>query len=293
VGLCVVGSRPLGRTGMSVISWVLNQFQSLGFEMMISIYFVAGIIEHVIPVARVPAKHYALNLTYSVLNLLLTSFMAPSIALVVAIITRHFTHGLIDLRSLGFGGIGGAIVATLISTIIYDFFYYWMHRTQHTSEVLWQEHLLHHSDEHVNITTSGRTHVLEQVLAPIFITIPNAFLFALPPATITTIVLLPWIWAYIVHANVRIGFGPLWWMLAGPQYHRLHHSVEERHFNKNYAVWFPIWDILFGTVYKPEPGEYPQTGVDGVEVKSIAEAYLLPFKRWYGMLTSKVSQLRT
>jgi sterol desaturase/sphingolipid hydroxylase (fatty acid hydroxylase superfamily) len=259
---------------------------------MIGIFLIVGIVEKIIPVVKVPARHYAFNVTYAVINTLLAAFIAPSIALGSALVTRHFTQGLLDLRSLGFGGIGGAVVTMLISTVIFDFFYYWLHRTQHTSTFLWQEHLLHHSDEYVNVTTSGRTHILEQFLFPAFIAIPTAILFALPAGTITAIALLPTVWANMVHANIRISFGPLWWLLSSPQYHRLHHSLEEKHFNRNYAVWFPIWDILFGTVYKPEPGEYPRTGVDGVEVKSIAEAYFLPFKRWYGMLTSKASRSR-
>jgi sterol desaturase/sphingolipid hydroxylase (fatty acid hydroxylase superfamily) len=269
---------------MAVISWLLEQVQSLGFELMVAMFLIVGIIEKIVPVVKVPARHYAFNVTYAVINTLLAAFIAPSITLVSALITRHFTTGIIDLRWLGFGGIGGTIVTMLISTVIFDFFYYWLHRTQHTSPVLWQEHLLHHTDEYVNITTSARTHILEQVLFPAFITIPTAILFALPAGTITAVALLPTIWAYIVHANVRIGFGRLWWLLCSPQYHRIHHSMEEKHFDRNYAVWFPLWDILFRTVYKPEPEEYPRTGVEGVAVKSIAEAYLLPFKRWYKML---------
>lgn len=275
---------------MSVISWLLEQFQSLGFELMIGMFLVVGIVEKIIPVIKVPTRHYAFNLAYAIINTLLAAFIAPSIALGSAIVTRHFTTGLIDLRSFAGGGIRGSLIAILISTAIFDFFYYWMHRTQHTNAILWQEHLLHHSDEHVNVTTSGRSHILEPLLFAAFITTPTAILFAVPAATVTVIALLPTVWAYMVHANIKISFGPLWWLLASPQYHRLHHSVEERHFNKNYAVWFPIWDIIFGTVYKPEPGEYPRTGVEGVEVKGIAEAYLLPFRGWLAMLTSRANR---
>ena len=46
---------------------------------------------------------------------------------------------------------------------------------------------------------------------------------------------------------------------------------------------------MFGTVYKPAPGEYPRTGVKGVEVKSIAAAYLLPFRGWLAMLKLRKS----
>jgi len=58
-----------------------------------------------------------------------------------------------------------------------------------------------------------------------------------------------------------MSFGLLWWMLSSPQYHRIHHSLEPQHINKNFAVWFPVWDILVGTAYRPRRGEYPATGL--------------------------------
>jgi sterol desaturase/sphingolipid hydroxylase (fatty acid hydroxylase superfamily) len=39
----------------------------------------------------------------------------------------------------------------------------------------------------------------------------------------------------------------LWWLLTSPQYHRIHHSLKPAHFDKNFAAWFPLWDILFRT----------------------------------------------
>jgi sterol desaturase/sphingolipid hydroxylase (fatty acid hydroxylase superfamily) len=77
-----------------------------------------------------------------------------------------------------------------------------------------------------------------------------------------------------------MGFGRLWWLLSSPQYHRIHHSILPEHQNRNFAVWFPVWDILFRTAYAPRPGEYPPTGVDGVEVSTFLDALMLPFARW-------------
>jgi len=269
---------------MLIIDWLLTQLDSTGFKLMVTVFLVVGTIELIIPVARIPMRHYAFNVSYALVNMLATALIAPIAAFGVAVVMRHATQGLIDLKALGFGGIAGAALAVFLSTAIFDFFYYWLHRLQHGSTILWQEHLLHHSDEHVNVTTSGRTHVLEQFLFPVFIVIPMSILFALPPVAIAVVALLPTIWAYIVHANVKLSFGSFWWLLASPQYHRIHHSLEPQHIDKNFAVWFPVWDILFGTVFRPRPGEYPRTGVAGVVVKSLTEAYLLPFRRWAAML---------
>jgi sterol desaturase/sphingolipid hydroxylase (fatty acid hydroxylase superfamily) len=40
------------------------------------------------------------------------------------------------------------------------------------------------------------------------------------------------------------------WLVYSPIGHRLHHSAEEEHWNRNYGDIFVIWDRLFGTWYK-------------------------------------------
>jgi len=40
---------------------------------------------------------------------------------------------------------------------------------------------------------------------------------------------------------------------------------------------------MFGTAHRPEPGEFPETGVAGVEVSTLSDAFMLPFERWWQM----------
>ena len=171
----------------------------------------------------------------------------------------------------------------LIEALVVDFFFYWFHRCQHTANVLWQVHMLHHSDMALNVTTTHRVHFLEHLLTPIFMVTPIMLLFELPDRDIYWIALAPTVWSYVVHANVRVGFGRFWWVLSSPQYHRIHHSIEPEHRNKNFAVWFPIYDVLFGTAHRPKRGEFPATGVAGVEVETLSDAFMLPFERWWAM----------
>ncbi|MGH8808719.1 MAG: sterol desaturase family protein, partial [Noviherbaspirillum sp.] len=60
------------------------------------------------------------------------------------------------------------------------------------------------------------------------------------------------------HANVRIHFGRIGErLLVSPRYHRLHHAIGIGHESNgegslgghNFAVLFPLWDILFGTAH--------------------------------------------
>jgi sterol desaturase/sphingolipid hydroxylase (fatty acid hydroxylase superfamily) len=59
-----------------------------------------------------------------------------------------------------------------------------------------------------------------------------------------------------VHANLDWTLGPLKYVIAGPVFHRWHHTAADRGGEKNFAATFPILDVIFGTFYMPE-GELP------------------------------------
>jgi sterol desaturase/sphingolipid hydroxylase (fatty acid hydroxylase superfamily) len=88
---------------------------------------------------------------------------------------------------------------------------------------------------------------------------------------------------YYIHSPVDVHFGPLRKVLVDNRFHRIHHSVEPRHFDKNFGVCFSIWDRWFGTAYDPAPDEWPQVGLAGVDPpRTIRDYLLLPFRfaRW-------------
>ena len=41
--------------------------------------------------------------------------------------------------------------------------------------------------------------------------------------------------------------GPLEWFVATPSNHRVHHSLQTEHFDRNFGGVLIIWDRLFGT----------------------------------------------
>lgn len=246
--------------------------------------------ERLVSVRRVSGRHYRFGALYFVVNASLLGLLAPAITYTTASGVRLCGDGLIDLSALGFSGLGGSLLALLVTTFVLDFFYYWFHRTMH-SRLLWPMHELHHSDENMNALTAQRGHILETLVSPVFLTFPMAILFRLPALDIAILSLIPQAYHFLSHANIRLSYGPLWWLLISPDYHRIHHSIEPRHRDKNYANWFPIWDIMFGTVWLPD-GARPNTGVQGVEVSTLAQAYLLPFRGWSRMVRGRVRKPR-
>lgn len=232
---------------------------------------------------RVSKWHYRFGLLFFAVNAIVLGILAPTINYWTARGVQALGYGVIDLSSLGFSGLGGALLALFASTFVLDFFYYWFHRGLHANRFLWQTHLLHHSDENMNMLTAQRGHVFEGLLAPFFITFPMAILFKLPAVEIALLSLLPQAYHFVSHANIRLSYGPFWWLIISPDYHRIHHSIEPQHLDKNFTNWFPIWDILFGTLYRPRCDERPATGVEGVQIKGLWHAYVLPIYGWRDM----------
>src|SRR5262249_39841583 len=149
------------------------------------------------------------------------------------------------------------LIMPFVPMLVFDFFYYWHHRLQHALPILWEQHKLHHTEQNLCSITNLRHHWLEDGIRVFTITIPMAFLITLTPVQGGLIAAAVAQWAIFIHSNLRISMGNVTPILAGPQLHRIHHSREAHHGGKNFAAFFPIWDILFGTYYRPSPGEWP------------------------------------
>jgi sterol desaturase/sphingolipid hydroxylase (fatty acid hydroxylase superfamily) len=173
----------------------------------------------------------------------------------------------------------GYTIVPAFGLLIYDFFYYWFHRLQHRQRALWRVHSVHHSLEEVNALNDYH-HVLEDILKFSLIFVPLSLLIQLQTPTIIFFsTVFSWS-SQIIHANSKVSYGWFRYVFVEPRYHRIHHSLESQHWNKNFAVFFPFLDIVFGTAYFPRRDEYPKTGLKGVSEPASAIRYLsMPFER--------------
>jgi sterol desaturase/sphingolipid hydroxylase (fatty acid hydroxylase superfamily) len=116
---------------------------------------------------------------------------------------------------------------------VYDSFYYWFHRLQHANSWLWQQHKLHHTDQALNVTTSYRINWREDFFKSFLVLTPTALVLGLAPAELGMVGSLAGtvsvIWGQFLHSNIRLSFGALSAVVTGPQYHRIHHSIESHH----------------------------------------------------------------
>lgn len=165
-------------------------------------------------------------------------------------------------------------VAALAAAYIGDFVYYWCHRAQH--RFLWRFHAVHHSVREMSGLT-GYHHVSEELFQFLLYSVPLSFFIDSPYSIPVVGVLLAQQGNYL-HSPTRLNFGPLGRWFVDNRFHRIHHSIELRHHDKNFGLFTTLWDSVFGTAYFPAPGEWPQTGVaEFAEPQTVGQFLLAPF----------------
>jgi hypothetical protein len=137
---------------------------------------------------------------------------------------------------------------------------YAVHRLAHRSAFLWSMHSLHHSARVVTVTSSTRHFWFEEVLG-VALGLPIGLALRVPVEILIVAAPLRSLIVALAHTNVRAGHGFISLLITGPQYHRIHHSSRPEHIDKNFAELFPLWDMIFGTVWRPKPDEFPATGL--------------------------------
>jgi sterol desaturase/sphingolipid hydroxylase (fatty acid hydroxylase superfamily) len=173
----------------------------------------------------------------------------------------------------------GWFLAAFLIAILGNFFYYWQHRAQHAVPLLWRFHKVHHSVREMSATNSYH-HFTEDLLEYLVVLVPMAFLLGVEQGPVPWIVLaVARTQGYFIHSNAAINIGPLRYVIGENRFHRLHHSLEPRHFGKNFGTTTPLWDVLFGTAYFPRRGEWPDTGLADVpEPQTVADYVMMPLR---------------
>lgn len=206
-----------------------------------------------------------------VINRIFTFFISPLLLSQVAIATGiyFFLHHLDFLTPSYFSGVSTGVVVTLFTIVLFlvdDLSKYLVHRWMHRFPLLWAIHKVHHSATTLTPVTVYRVHPLEGVLyslrgvvaqgtvIPVFY-----YLFgsAVSLYTVVGVNVLVFIFhvtgSNLRHSHISIRYWPwLEHLLISPAQHQLHHSVAERHFDKNFGAALAIWDWMFNSLHLSE-----------------------------------------
>jgi sterol desaturase/sphingolipid hydroxylase (fatty acid hydroxylase superfamily) len=196
-------------------------------------------------------RHAGINFSFTVIHLLIHTGFA-----VFIILLSDWT------RAAGFGltqWLGTGTLATiLISFIVLDFFGgYLVHLVQHKTAPLWRFHIIHHSDNNVDVTTGLRHHPIESVLRGVFF-LAGVIVAGAPMYAVMIFQTVLVLFTQFTHANISL---PRWfdrglsWVLVSPNMHKVHHHWQQPYTDSNYGAVLAIWDRLFGTFEELEPSQ--------------------------------------
>ena len=147
-----------------------------------------------------------------------------------------------------------------LKVIAGDFLRYWLHRAAHTWPLLWRLHAVHHHPEKLYTTNVFRFHPLEKVLQFMLDTAPFVF-FGMGAETLAYYFVFYSISGLLQHSNIDLRLGWLNYLVSGPEVHRWHHSRKIAESNNNYAHSFVVWDLVFGTYFRPRDHEVSPLGL--------------------------------
>ncbi|MDB5394678.1 MAG: fatty acid hydroxylase superfamily protein [Rhodospirillales bacterium] len=223
-----------------------------------------------------PVSAIVIDYKLAALNFFLNSGMSLLPGISAAMVLGTTGSGFIHLKADGWW----FVPSLLIYLLTLDLLLYGFHRAQHEIPILWAMHSLHHSSDTLSVSTGARHYWLEATLRRLFLFPLTAFIFSVPAVVSTTAVLLYFVVDACAHLNVRISLGRFALWVNNPQYHRIHHSVRQEHANKNFSDLLPLWDLVFGTVWRPSPDDWPATGLATLEKpSSIFEGRVWPLRR--------------
>lgn len=226
-------------------------------------------IEHVAPLERFSVRQRIKGLLFVFVGLL------PSLLLAWVLQRAWVSMGL-----------GGSIVIPLYDclgpwfyfpamVVVSDFLIYWRHRVEH--KWFWPIHAVHHSPRELHASNSWG-HPLQVIPHFLFVAVPLSFIqMPGPSAPLAIGLIISFIMLY-EHSPIDFHFGALRRVFVDNRFHRIHHSIETEHREKNFGICLSIWDAMFGTAYWPKPKEWPDVGIDEAPPGTVRDFLLYPYQ---------------
>lgn len=137
-------------------------------------------------------------------------------------------------------------LSIIILLILYETYYYWLHRWMHLPSVYRVVHKVHHQSINATVFTSFSFHPIEAILQSLFFPLV-IFIIPLHYSVIFVVLLLMTISAVINHSGVEIFHSPFVLKhFIGSSHHHLHHTQ----YKANFGLYFTWWDRWMKTEAK-------------------------------------------
>ncbi|HVZ95362.1 MAG TPA: sterol desaturase family protein [Chitinophagaceae bacterium] len=178
------------------------------------------------------------EIKWSVITGLIFSFSGTA---TVILWQKGFTKVYTDIHEYGLWYLPASLV---ISMLLHETYYYWLHRWMHRPKIFRMVHKVHHDSHITSPFTAFSFHPLEGLLQAIFFPL---ILLILPMhyCTILVQLVIMTFSSVINHLDIEIypknfNNNMLGKWLIGATHHSLHH----KQFKYNYGLYFTFWDKL-------------------------------------------------
>ena len=212
------------------------------------------------------------NLGNGIGSQIIAAFCIPVTVGVYAYVFAHWRLATQSARS---------VAAWVVLFFAVDLCYFLFHWAAHRVNFLWAGHVVHHSSEEYNYSVALRQSWFGQQLTEWVFFLPLA-LAGFPPAMFLVMLTLNTLYQFFIHTRLVGRLGPLEWFLNTPSHHRVHHGINPRYVDRNYAGVLIIWDKLFGSFVEEDPAVPCEYGIVG-QVHS-HNPLRLTFHEWIDML---------
>ena len=142
----------------------------------------------------------------------------------------------------------------LLFFVLLDFLQWSTHLMLHKIPFLWNFHKVHHSVKEMGFAAHFRYHWMENILYKPFKTLGVMLLGGFEPEQAYMVHFFAIIIGHLNHANIKISWGPLRYLLNSPVMHLYHHAyaLPKGRIGVNFGISLSVWDYLFKTHHIPE-----------------------------------------
>jgi sterol desaturase/sphingolipid hydroxylase (fatty acid hydroxylase superfamily) len=252
-----------------------------------SVFLVSGLalflsLEAIVPLFRMEYKkiqHAKLNLTFTLITLLINLIGA---SFIVAAVDFNMTNqfGLLNITTLPLWLY--VILGLTLLDLLGAWFIHWL---EHRVKWMWRFHIIHHTDQNIDVTSGLRHHPGENIFRLLFTTLAvlatgASFGLVMLYQTISAF------FAALTHANIqfpKILDKPLSWIFVTPHFHKVHHHFSLPQTDSNYGNIFSIWDHLFSTTSNIEMQELKygiDTHMKQSEHSNFKNLLMIPFQSY-------------
>ena len=188
-------------------------------------------------------RHAALNVLLTFFQLVVSLFFAV-VTLKATAFTTANSFGLLYVIELPLW------LHVVLGVMLLDMIGgYCIHRTEHSIRWMWEFHVIHHSDENIDVTSGLRHHPVETVFR-LSSQLLAILLCGIPLGVVFLYGLISIFFAQLTHANISppVALDRFFSLVfVTPNMHKVHHHRTKPLTNTNYGNVLSIWDRMFGT----------------------------------------------